>query len=753
MMHKFGTKLKDGSGAKPDGPEEAAGKSRKGSSRQVSWSESVQTVNSSEDGPETDEGGSNIAIGDFKTPRIRGTQVPPESPPVSSTGSPAVIDSPAQQPQGDPSVPPVQAYSGIYPSDRTLAALNSGPRSNSAWGGFIPSPSHSPIPVIPPAPAYHFPRSNIPQHQAQFSGSSPYYSPPVPWLPGHLRRGQKSIPHSSSPSMLQEVFSAENSPAYFGEGQQLAVADQPKIGHEFEQGPGKSGNGPESLENLLFNGRMRVRLQAAPTGWMTPGPRPYGSPAFNFPLNVAWHLDQASSPHDAESSLSDLLHATNAGESDPNWITALAQSESSLKNLFRLCDLVTPVDSVLNPKSPCAEVIDLLLEHYHVEHLLGFVCRPDSNGATGLRHLICKARSMGNPAGEPRDTGVIRITWTHDTAADHAYEIIYMSGADSISTIPALRLFESILSGVWTLDQLQRPTYRSFLEAVIYLIKRKGHVRQGEGPGVDPARRTAALHVISSTLRTYKSLLSRLEADSETPTMPKEEWILQKLGISDIVPYLHDKNGHPLVRCMALRVLRDFADVDVDEVSRWEKLEDSLSICADVVLWKTKWQHGHEATSKSLDIAKFCPHDDAYRIMASSPPHIVIPILAKSLKTDDKSTLLEPLMSLIVDHSALKDKYWPFMLSILLHSGCLSLFHDILLRPVPPEKDFLFRTSCRAKAEACIGLSRCFEQMRAKDIKTIPPNIGLTLAKLANDEKLPVNLRGRANDAFGALKE
>lgn len=398
--------------------------------------------------------------------------------------------------------------------------------------------------------------------------------------------------------MLQEVFSAGNSPAaYFDEGQRLTVGDPPKISHEFEQEPGKSGKESESSESLLFDGRMRLRLQAAPTGWMSPGP--YGTPAFNFPLTVVWHLNQASSPHDAETSLSDLLHVTKAGETDQNWIEALGHSENLLKNLFRLCDLVTPVDSVLNPKSPCAEVIDLLLEHHHVESLLGFVCRPDRNGATGLRHLICKARSMGKPAGEPSDTDAIRRNWTHDTAANHAYEIIYMSGADSISTIPALRLFESILSGVWTLDQLQRPTYRSFLEAVIYLIKRKGHVRQGEGPEVDPARRTATLHVISSTLRTYKSLLNRLEADSETPTMPKEEWILQKLGISDIVPYLLDKNGHPLVRCMALRVLRDFADVDVDEVSRWEKLEDTLSICVDVLLWKTKWQHGHEATSVS----------------------------------------------------------------------------------------------------------------------------------------------------------
>ncbi|KIO22529.1 hypothetical protein M407DRAFT_27928 [Tulasnella calospora MUT 4182] len=455
--------------------------------------------------------------------------------------------------------------------------------------------------------------------------------------------------------MLQEVFSAANSPVDLGPVSRLTAAELPKSGRGIEQGLGEPGQGQESLESLLFDGRMRVK--AAPTSWNSQ----MGGTTVNFSSIIAWHLEQASSPQDAEISLSDLLHITNAGENDQNWIRTLAHSERLLKHLFRLCDLVTPIDSVLNPNSPCAQVIDLLLKHHDINYLLSEVCRPGRNGATGLRYLICQARLIGNLPGESSDMDS-KAAWTLDTGAYHAYQIIYMSGADSLSTIPAVRLVESILSGVRTLDQLQRPIYRSILEAVIYLIKRKGHVRQGERPEIDPARRTAVLHLISSTLRTYKSLLHRLEADSETPTMPKEEWILQKLGISDIVPYLHDANGHPLVRCMALRVLRDFADVDVDEVSRWDKLEDTLKICADVLFWKTKWQHGHEAASKSLGIAKFRPHDDAYQVIASSPPQLVIPILTKGLKADDKSPLLEPLISLIVDHSTLKDKYWPFML-------------------------------------------------------------------------------------------
>ncbi|KAG8913622.1 hypothetical protein FRC01_004454, partial [Tulasnella sp. 417] len=569
------------------------------------------------------------------------------------------------------------------------------------------------------------------------SGPSAYLSPPVSWLPIHMRRGQRSAHGSQSPSMLQEWFSADNSPAY--EISRLTP------GTELESERGREPDQDEICNSSLFDGRSR--LKGTPATWTD-----QDGTEVKFPSLVAWHLTKTCSPQDAEHALSDLLRATAKEEIDQNWMKALRSSESLLLGLFRLSDTVTPVESLLNPKSPCAKVIDLLLNDYNVDDILTQVHRSDVGGATALRYLICKARSVGSPPGESYDTKP-KNPWVPEIAVQHARRIADWSGVDSLGMIPAIRLVESALPSVHTIDRLQQPVYRTFLEAVIQLIKHKELVRPGERPEADPTRRIAALHLVSSTLRKYKSILDRLEDETDAPTMPNQEWILQDLGISDIVPYLRDEESHPLVRCMALRVLRDFANADADEVPRWEQLEDILTICVDVLLWQTKWQHGHEDASKSLDIAKFCPHDDAYRVIILSPAELVIPILSRSLKAVDNLALLEPLMSLIVDHSRLKDKYWPFMLSMLFHSGCLSVFHGILLRQFPEETDLAYRTTCRAKTEACIGLTRCFEQMRAKDVQLVPSNIASTLTKLANNEKLPSTLRGRASDAFGTLRE
>ncbi|KAG8956547.1 hypothetical protein FRC04_000025 [Tulasnella sp. 424] len=693
--------------------------------RKISFLEKVETI-----GSPTAQEGTNGQTPDTHDAEItRKQSIPPPSQPPKSVLK-----------QRRPSV---EGVDWIAPSPGGAPSSARPPKS------IPPSSLTSPLPTPPlPDPGYYTQRFSAPSPLTASSGPSPYFSPPISWLPSHMRRGRKSVPNSTgrSPSMLQECFSAENSPYYMAPSLTpgFGAADLPRDGRGFEQEVGRAGASPEYL--LFASGRSRL---TGVRGTMHQDPE--GERSIIPPI-VVWHLRQTSSPQEAEDVLSDLLHATRMGDIDPRWITALGSSGGLLRDLFRLTDQVTPVDSVLNPKSPCAEMINLLVEHGHIDSLLTQVCRPDRNGATGIRHLICKARSMGNPPGEPFDQD-LRARWAVDSAACHAYQIAYMSGADSRSMVPAIRLVESILPSVRTLEQLQRPIYRSFLKAVIQLIKNKELVRRAERPEVNPARRTAALHLISSTLRTYKLLLDRLEAEADIPTMPEKEWILEELGIADIVPYLQDERSHPLVRCMALRVLRDFADVDVEELPRWERLEDILAIAVEVLLWRTKWQHGHEATSKSLDIAKFCPHDDAYRIITSSPAELVIPILSKALKADDKSALLEPLLSLIVDHSRLKDKYWPFMLSILLHCGCLLLFYDILLPPVPPEKDFLYRKTCRTKTDACIGLTRCFEQMRAKDVRTIPSNVGATLVKLANDEQLPLNLRGQAGGAFGALKE
>ncbi|KAG8893397.1 hypothetical protein FRC01_013617, partial [Tulasnella sp. 417] len=87
----------------------AAEKTRKGSSRQVSWSESVQSMNSAE--RQMDEAAP--AYDTFKTPRIGASKGPPESPSLSPAGSPGPKDSLPQEGQGEPAALPVQGSPGI----------------------------------------------------------------------------------------------------------------------------------------------------------------------------------------------------------------------------------------------------------------------------------------------------------------------------------------------------------------------------------------------------------------------------------------------------------------------------------------------------------------------------------------------------------------------------------------------------------------------------------------------------------------
>ncbi|KAG8957493.1 hypothetical protein FRC00_003896 [Tulasnella sp. 408] len=331
--------------------------------------------------------------------------------------------------------------------------------------------------------------------------------------------------------------------------------------------------------------------------------------------------------------------------------------------------------------------------------------------------------------------------------------MISKSGADSVASIHAFRLVEATLSRIPTLDDMQQAPLRYVAQSITHLLKNKDLRRQGERPGVDAARRGAAMQLMSAILRSYKRLVERAEAESEVPEMSEKAWLLQDITVSDIVQYLQDDETDSMVRCMALRVIHDFASVYLDEVPQWEQLEDVVDTCAEVMLRKTTWQQDHELKAKSLDLVGFSPHDDAYQVLSFVPTELAVRSVSKALAVDNKVKVLEPLLALIVDHSALKDGYWPFMLSILIHGGCLSLFHDIINQPVPPEEDADDQTACRAKSDACIGLKSCFEQMRARDMKAVPSDLSLTLEKLSNDDGMTSFVRSSASAALMALNE
>ncbi|KAG8899776.1 hypothetical protein FRC00_000947, partial [Tulasnella sp. 408] len=474
-----------------------------------------------------------------------------------------------------------------------------------------------------------------------------------------------------------------------------------------------------------------------------------------FPMAAAESLLFFSSPEDGEITLADLFSLSDAGEITQDWLHSLISYPPLLRAVVRVAELITPVDGVLDPGSPCARVMDFLLDNYPVGAIMPAICSPLVDGTVALRHVLRRTRPASafaprspSPGYSSPQQGILI-----PPVLDHACNIISKSGADSVASIHAFRLVEATLPKIHTLDDMQQAPLRYVAQSITYLLKNKDVRRRGERPGVDGARRAAALQLISAILRSYKRLLERVEAESETPEMPEGEWLLQDIAVSDIVQYLQDDDADPMVRCVALRVIHDFACVDLDEVPQWEHLEDVVGTCAEVMLWKTNWQHEKEEKAKSLDLVGFCPHDDAYHILSFAPSELVIRSVSRALAEGDKVEMLEPLLALIVDHSTLKDRYWPFVLSILIHSGCLSFFHDILNQPVGPEEDADYRTACRAKSDACIGLTRCFEQMRARDMRAVPSDISLTLEKLEQDDGMTSLLRNRASAALLALNE
>lgn len=122
---------------------------------------------------------------------------------------------------------PIEGVGLILPPPEVVA-ISAGPLhetgSSRAMPAYVISPPDTPSHWNPPLPdpGYYPQKSSV--------SSSPYFSPPLSSLPSHMHRGRKSVPNSKSPSMLQEFFSADNSPAYTAPSPTLGFgADNPNI--------------------------------------------------------------------------------------------------------------------------------------------------------------------------------------------------------------------------------------------------------------------------------------------------------------------------------------------------------------------------------------------------------------------------------------------------------------------------------------------------------------------------------------------
>lgn len=469
---------------------------------------------------------------------------------------------------------------------------------------YIPRHQYTPHPVyIPsgPTPYQSFPSSSHYPYPAAAYPAAAYPATAYPRPSPVIQANKPFLRPFDQGFLLQEDFGSHVNYGHYPSSSApiYSWASQPVI---VPGAPGWPWNGPptEDLPNTtrsiddIFDFKARVRAEPqyissrdVPARSSAPGYPPPSSVSgiVNFPGYVARQLLYLSTPRDAETSMSNLVKFTATGEFDRGWVAGLVTYGPLLKAFLRLADSVTPVENTLGPKSPCAKVIDMALQQYPALLLLGQMCLPGTEGSVAMRYVIQKARSSKTP--------IYNGSIGSHNIVEHALYVMRLSGAESVAAINAIRLVESILPGVHTVGELQEHPFRDFLRAVSMILTKRDMRASEEGEEVDPARRVAALHLVSSTIRTYKSLLERSKATCQTPWTPDEEWILQDIGVDDVLPYLKDDDADPLVRCFALRVIRDFGEVGPEDVPEWKALDDIVKISVSVILQKTHWQYGH----------------------------------------------------------------------------------------------------------------------------------------------------------------
>ncbi|KAG8995241.1 hypothetical protein FRB94_009316 [Tulasnella sp. JGI-2019a] len=177
--------------------------------------------------------------------------------------------------------------------------------------------------------------------------------------------------------------------------------------------------------------------------------------------------------------------------------------------------------------------------------------------------------------------------------------------------------------------------------------------------------------------------------------------------------------------------------------------DDTLrQVVIDVLLWRTKWQHIVTKTfARNWDIPIVIPHDDAYTILSYYPPPTFIPTLQSRLVAaglGGSYEILEPVLALIVDHSAEPDPYWPTMLSSLIQAGVVDYFTTMAMLALPDATHNLHRVVHKAKRDGVTGLLRCFEQMSVKDVKYVGWHVFNTLEHLVTGEAQSLSVQDLA---------
>ena len=88
------------------------------------------------------------------------------------------------------------------------------------------------------------------------------------------------------------------------------------------------------------------------------------------------------------------------------------------------------------------------------------------------------------------------------------------------------------------------------------------------------------------------------------------------------------------------------------------------------------------------------------------------------------------------------------------HGGLFTFLTAIIQTPLPNSDHPGYRIITRCKVDAATCFMRCFEQMRAQDLRFLTPDIRQAIIDLTKDDDLiPLSLRRQAQDALNTLNQ
>lgn len=422
-------------------------------------------------------------------------------------------------------------------------------------------------------------------------------------------------------------------------------------------------------------------------------------------------------------------------------------SKTAFTNLLRLSDSEPRPAGVLSLGSPSTRLLLTLTRLWDansmVEALLGQDSWLGTEASCLVLHLIVQ-RSRKTSGQGHQEAGA---WWAHSFGVRASYVISNLPTRSS-NWVSAVHLLRLIISIAWP---------------------------EGNPPGgYHDLFRTITLRVQALAQRSQPSSAHRVAVLQLMPLFHDPNAPLPQTGslgeaalsfLNSVLDIFRDEKELGAVRALALQVL---SLISRPGTASFRELECVMPLCVEVLLWKTSWQHNltddevsdvlqrlRYALTFSLyqtrfNIEMLRPHDDAYAILCNLPAETLVPLLQNKIIESERFTILEPLMALIVDQTAMNGRNWPEVFSSLIDAGLVTYFLNIASTPVSHPND---RPLWRSITDAFVGLMRCFEHMTEQQLLNTPPGVIETMGRAADDKSVPLIVSRSASDTRTAYRK